>query len=240
MLLVVPAIDVMQGRVVRLKRGDPRYMTAYGTDPAAVAAVFVEQGATRLHVVDLDGAWGQPGLDRDTVRRIVALGVAVEVAGGVRSPEAARRWLDLGVTDVVVGSVLGDPAALGAMVRAVGAHRLIAALDMANGTLRVDGWRQVGKMGPEETARRLRDVGLTRVIVTGVERDGMGLGPDLNETRNWVARGFEVWAAGGIRGPGDLRDLETAGAAGAVVGRALYEGWMRLDALGRGPDRVEA
>jgi phosphoribosylformimino-5-aminoimidazole carboxamide ribotide isomerase len=239
-LLVVPAIDVMQGRVVRLKRGNPEYATAYGTDPVAVAAQFAEQGALRLHVVDLDGAFGRPGLHPDTVRRMAALGVAVEVAGGVRTLDMARRWLDCGASDVVVGSVLADPPALEAMVAGVGPARLIAALDVAGGALRVDGWRQVSGLRPEEAGRRLHDLGLTRVIVTGVDRDGMGLGPDLEETRRWAEQGFRAWAAGGIRGPDDLRDLEAVGAEGAVVGRALYEGWMRLDALGGGRGRAEA
>lgn len=229
MFTVMPAIDVKDGKVVRLYQGRSAQATVYSGDPLGQAARFVEDGARALHVVDLDAALGgRTGLTPDQVRGMVALGVPVEVGGGIHSREAAARWLDEGVTRLVVGSALRAPALLDELLRLAGPERLRVSLDILDGRLRLDGWRTAADLDLKDTASDLRRRGLARVIVTAVDRDGTSRGPDLALIREWVAEGLEVTAAGGIRDASDLKALRAAGASGAVVGRALYEGALTM------------
>lgn len=228
MFTVMPAVDVVDGRVVRLYQGDPGAMTVYHQDPVAQAAQLVADGAKALHVVDLNAAWGRPGLTEQLVGQLVALGVPVQVGGGVRSVDAARRWLNVGVARVVVGSAIRDERMLAALVSQVGVERLVVSLDFRADQLAVDGWRRAVAVDQDAVADQLRGLKMRRVIVTAVARDGTGGGPDLALVARWRQHGFGVTAAGGIRGVADLQALADAGAEGAVVGRALYEGALTL------------
>jgi phosphoribosylformimino-5-aminoimidazole carboxamide ribotide isomerase len=229
MFTVMPAIDVQDGRVVRLYQGKSAEATVYGDDPLSQAAAFVAQGAPALHLVDLDAAFGRPpGLDPHWVKAIVGLGVPVELGGGIRSREAAARWLMAGVARLVVGSALRDPDLLDDLTALAGPERITVSLDVLNGQLRLDGWRTAMDLTPADVRADLRRRGLTRVIVTAVDRDGTSRGPDLALVAGWIGEGFEVTAAGGIRHVGDLRALKAVGASGAVVGRALYEGALTM------------
>jgi len=228
MFTVMPAVDVVDGCVVRLYQGDPGAVTVYHRDPVAQAAQFVAEGARALHVVDLNAAWGKPGLTEQLVGQLVGLGVPVQLGGGVRSVDAARRWLDVGVARLVVGSVVREAGVLAALVNAVGVERLVVSLDFRVDQLAVDGWRTQVAVDRNAVAEQLRELGMRRVIVTAVARDGTAGGPDLALVALWRRLGFQVMAAGGIRGVADLRALAQAGAEGAVVGRALYEGALTL------------
>jgi phosphoribosylformimino-5-aminoimidazole carboxamide ribotide isomerase len=228
MFTVRPAIDVMAGQVVRLYQGSPDAVTVYHRDPVAQSACFVKAKAQALHLVDLDGAFGRPGLPAGLVRDIVSLGCPVELGGGIRTEEAVARWLELGVDRVLVGSVLQDRRELAAMARVAGPDHLAAALDIRTDRLAVEGWRVTSGLYMDQLTEILRDVGLTELVVTAVERDGTGLGPDLDLVRSFVAAGFRVTGSGGIRDCGDLSALRGVGADGAVVGRALYEGRLTM------------
>jgi phosphoribosylformimino-5-aminoimidazole carboxamide ribotide isomerase len=227
---VIPAIDVANGQVVRLLKGDPARVTRYGDDPVAVARRIVDDGARALHVVDLDAAFGRGELSEETLRAIIRIGVPVEVGGGVRTPERAERLVEVGVARVVVGSLLADADALARVVERVGAARVAAAVDMRAGRLQIRGWQAWAPLTADSLAERLWTLGITRVIVTAVERDGTGAGPDYALTASWVARGFSVYAAGGVASPMHLLDLKRLGARGAILGRALYEGTMTVKA----------
>jgi phosphoribosylformimino-5-aminoimidazole carboxamide ribotide isomerase len=229
MFTVIPAIDVAGGRVVRLTRGQASAMTVYATDPVAVAERFAAAGAQALHVVDLDAAWGDPGLNVALVTRMTRIGPPVQLGGGVRSVDAARRWLDAGVRRLVVGSAIRDADLFAALTAAVGPHRLMASLDFRGDELRIAGWREAAGVTGEEAVRRLRDGGWTNVVVTAVDRDGTGEGPDLALVGRWVGLGFLIYAAGGIRSRTDLDALSRLGARGAVVGRAFYDGSLTVE-----------
>ncbi len=233
MFTVMPAIDVLDGRVVRLMQGRAEQPTVYGDDPVAQARAFCAAGARALHVVDLSSAFGQPGLSESQGRRLAALGVPVQLGGGVRSVEAARRWLDCGIRRVVVGSAVADPEVLAAFARELGPDRVAVSLDFRGRALATHGWRSEAALGREQVAPRLHQHGWRSVIVTAVERDGTGQGPDLDLVAEWVAEGFSVTAAGGIRGAEDAAVLARAHAAGAIVGRALYDGSLPAAALAR-------
>lgn len=233
MFTVMPAIDVLDGHVVRLTVGDAERSTVYGEDPVAQAQAFCAAGARALHVVDLSAAFGQPGLSESQGRRLAALGVPVQLGGGVRSVEAARRWLDCGLRRVVVGSAVADPDLLAAFARELGPDRVAVSLDFRGSALATHGWRSHAAQGRAQLAPRLRQHGWRSVIVTAVERDGTGQGPDLDLVAEWVAEGFAVTAAGGIRGLADAAALAQAHAVGAIVGRALYDGSLPAAALAR-------
>lgn len=226
---LLPAIDLRAGRVVRLRQGDFEQETAYSTDPGAIAADFAAAGATWLHVVDLDGARTGAPVNGAAVAAIVArVGdrVRVEVAGGLRSADTVASILDLGAARAVVGTAaLRDPAFAGRLVEHHGAERIAAAIDVRDGLALGEGWR-AGAPGLDALAaiEALARVGVRTFEVTAIERDGLLGGPDLGLLSSAVALGGAVIASGGIGRLKDLDAVQRIGCAGAIVGRALYEG----------------
>lgn len=236
MFEVVPAIDLSEGRVVRLMQGDRRRATVYGDDPLAVAHRWVADGARRLHLVDLDAAWGLQSPIFDVLRALRGAGASLQVGGGIHDAEAARARLAAGASDLVIGSVLAEPRKLADLVEAVGADRLIAAIDVRQGELRVAGWLEAAMIDPFEALAGARSLGIRRFIVTAVERDGTEEGPDLALLRQFAGTDAQVWASGGVGSLQDLQALSSLGLAGAIVGRALYEGRFHLaQAMSMGP-----
>ena len=230
---ILPAIDLRGGRVVRLEQGDFGRETAFSDDPVAVARSFVEAGARWLHVVDLDGArTGEPAhtaIIRDIVQA-VGRDVAVEVAGGLRTEESVATVLTGGAARVVVGTVaLRDPAFAGRLVASHGADRIAVALDVRDGMALGEGWR-LGAPGirAEDALVVLSGEGARTFEATAIDHDGRLNGPDLDLLGRLVAldRG-RIIASGGVATIDDVRATLQIGCAGAIVGRALYEG--RLD-----------
>jgi phosphoribosylformimino-5-aminoimidazole carboxamide ribotide isomerase len=226
-----PAIDIRSGRVVRLSQGEATRQTVYGDDPAAVADAFAEAGARWIHVVDLDRAFGS-GENESSLRRIVsrvAGRTRVQSGGGYRTLDLVRRGIDLGVDRVVLGTAAAlDPAFLGAMASAVPVHRLAAGLDTREGMVAVRGWTETSDIPVAELAARALGVGISTLIYTDVTRDGMLGGPDVEGAARLQHEGARVIVSGGVSSLADLRRVAEAGMAGAIVGRALYEGWFDL------------
>ncbi len=227
---VIPAIDLRGGRAVRLVQGDFSRETTFADDPVAVARRWQEEGATRLHVVDLDGARAREPLQLGVVRAIArAAGVPVQLGGGIRSEEAARQAVDAGVDRVVVGTAaLEDPGLLATLVESLG-QRLVVALDARGGRVVVRAWESDSGRPVGEVARELVARGAPRFLYTQVERDGMLEGPDFAGVHYLVhATGRPVIASGGVASIEHLRRLAELGVEGAVVGMALYRGAFRL------------
>lgn len=231
---ILPAIDLRGGRVVRLQQGDFARETAFSDDPVAVALDFAAAGARWLHVVDLDGARsGSPAHVTVVAAIVAAVGdhVAVEVAGGLRTPAAVADVLDAGAARAVVGTaVLRDPSFAQALVTRHGAERIVAAIDIRDGFALGEGWRP-GASGVSETAAltMLADAGVTVFEATAIERDGLLGGPDLDLLGRLVGlRRGSIIASGGIATLDDLRQVRSLGASGAIIGRALYEGRFDL------------
>jgi phosphoribosylformimino-5-aminoimidazole carboxamide ribotide isomerase len=224
-----PAVDVQGGRVVRLRQGVAARATAYADDPVAVAEAFAASGARWIHFVDLDRAFGQ-GDNRTLARRLLAAAkTQVQVGGGLRTTEAIEEMLTWGATRVVVGTrAATDPALVERLLRRHGAARLAVGIDAKDGRVAVRGWTEVFDLAPLELARRVQGQGATTVIYTDVARDGMLAGPDLAGARALAALGLDVIASGGVASLDDLRAARTGGLAGAIVGRALYEGRFTL------------
>jgi phosphoribosylformimino-5-aminoimidazole carboxamide ribotide isomerase len=230
---VLPAIDLRGGRVVRLVRGDFGRETAYDLDPGDVARQFAAAGARWIHVVDLDGARSGEPAQLEIVERIVrAAGAPVrcEVAGGLRSIAAVDRAFDGGASRVAVGTAaLRDPGFASELVARHGPDRVAVALDVRAGLALGEGWRP-GAPGIRagEALAQLAESGVQLFEATAIDRDGLLGGPDLELLGRLVRVGAgRVIASGGVTSLDDLRDLRAIGCAGAIVGRALYEG--RLD-----------
>lgn len=236
---ILPAIDLSDGRVVRLEQGDFERATAFSDDPVAVARSFADGGARWLHVVDLDGARTGEPVHAAVIREIVeAVGdrVAVEVAGGLRTEAAAATALAAGATRAVFGTAaLRDPAFTGRLVATHGPDRIVVAVDVRDGLALGEGWR-AGAAGirAEVALVALADQGVTTFEVTAIDRDGLLGGPDLALLGRLVALGRGgVIASGGIASLDDIEAVRRIGCAGAIVGRALYEGRIDLaSALG--------
>jgi phosphoribosylformimino-5-aminoimidazole carboxamide ribotide isomerase len=228
---LLPAIDIRSGRVVRLSQGEATRQTVYGTDPAAVAEGFAEQGARWIHVVDLDRAFGE-GDNEESVRRLlerVRGRVRIQLGGGFRSLDRVRRGIELGVDRVVIGTAAAmDPGFLPAVAAEVPAERLAVGVDTRDGRVAVRGWTETSTLTTTELASRALGSGISTLIHTDVARDGMLEGPDIPGAQALQRQGARVIASGGVSSLDDLRRIAAAGLAGAIVGRALYEGRFDL------------
>lgn len=221
---VLPAIDVLEGRVVRLDQGRRERVTVEGGDPVAAVARFAAEGARMLHAVDLDGAFAgspTPGL----AARLVAAagGVPVQIGGGYRSLGTIEAALAAGAARVMVGTAALSPSFLVAAAARFG-DGLVVAIDVRDGVVAVDGWTAATEVTPAALARACAEAGVPRLLVTSTRRDGSLAGPDLVLLAEALEAGLPVLAAGGIASLDDLRAVRELGCAGAIAGSALWHG----------------
>jgi len=226
-MLLFPAIDLRRGRVVRLSQGEAHRETVYGDDPLAIAERFAAEGAAWIHLVDLDRAFGE-GDNAALVGRVLAgLGdrLRVQAGGGFRTLEAVERMLELGAARVVIGTAaVRSPELVPAALARAGAERLAVGIDARGGIVAIRGWREQSGERVDDLARRVIGEGIRTLVYTDVARDGMLEGPDVAGAAALRALGAEVIASGGIATLDDVRRVRDAGLAGAIVGRAIYEG----------------
>lgn len=226
---VIPAIDLMGGRVVRLRRGEFSDETTYADDPRETAVRFANAGAGRVHVVDLDGARQGRPVQLSAIRSVIdAVGgrLAVEVSGGLREAAAVNDALMAGAARVVVGTAaLRDPAFAGDLVATHGASRIAVAIDVRDGVAVGHGWTtDAAGLPAREAMARLAAAGVTIFELTAIARDGLLEGPDLDLLAQLVVPGGpDVIASGGISSLADVRAVADLGCAGVIIGRALYE-----------------
>ena len=227
-MILLPAIDIRDGRAVRLERGDFARETVYADDPLEAARSFVEAGAKSLHVVDLDGARAGEPRNLDHLRRITGeLAVPVQYGGGLRSLVDVREALAAGAARVVLGTAAySDQEFLDSVVESWGV-RIVVAIDVRGGHVSVAGWEKTTQMLPEDVIGRMQGRGVKQFVYTNVDRDGMLEGPDLDEVRRMseVIRGRFIYS-GGIGSLDDLvalRELRLVNLAGVISGKALYE-----------------
>ena len=229
-LEVIPAIDLRGGRCVRLEQGDFAREQAFSDDPVAVAQRWLAEGARRLHVVDLDGARvGEPQHWRVIGEIAGAVGIPVQLGGGLRSQEAIERALGLGLERVIVGTVAAlDPEWARETFARFG-RRVMVAIDARDGQVAVRGWQDTTGLDAFSFARRMVELGARRIVFTDISRDGMQTGPNLESMRRMVtAVNVPVVAAGGVTTVDDLLALDEIGLEAAIVGRALYSGALSL------------
>jgi phosphoribosylformimino-5-aminoimidazole carboxamide ribotide isomerase len=252
-MVIIPAIDVKDGRCVRLKQGDMSSATVYSDDPVAVARHWLAQGARRLHVVDLNGAAAGRPKNEGVIREIVkAVGdsIPVQLGGGIRDLDTIEKYLDDGVTYIVIGTAaVKNPGFLHDACTAFGGH-IIVALDAKDGKVAVEGWSKLTGHDVVDLAKKFEDYGVEAVLYTDIGRDGMLTGVNVEATVK-LARELRipVIASGGLTGLADVEQLcaiESEGIMGVITGRALYQGTVdfkaaqaRADALseaGKGPE----
>jgi phosphoribosylformimino-5-aminoimidazole carboxamide ribotide isomerase len=229
----IPAVDIRGGRCVRLVQGDFSREKRYADDPAEIARHWADQGAQRMHVVDLDGARDGQRANALAIARVLAsVSIPVQVGGGIRSLETARALLDEGADRVIVGTRAAEnPQTLINWIEAVGPERLVVGVDARDGRVATHGWLTVTDLSVIDYCQQLVKMGVGRVVYTDVGRDGLLSGPNVEMTRE-ISKILAVIGSGGVSNVEHLRALADAGAEGAIIGTALYEGKLSLnDAL---------
>ena len=225
-----PAIDIKGGQCVRLTQGLFDNVKVYSDTPADMARMWRDQGATFLHLVDLDGALAGRSVNEAVIRSIVeAIDIPVEIGGGIRTAEAVRNMLDLGVARVIIGTkAVERPEFMGELVAAFGPERIVAGVDARDGYVAVSGWKELSAEKGVDFCRRLRDAGVQNVIYTDISRDGAEQGTNLALYRELAKiEGLDITASGGVSSLEELRELRKIGTKAAILGKALYTG--RLD-----------
>jgi phosphoribosylformimino-5-aminoimidazole carboxamide ribotide isomerase len=229
-VLILPAIDLRGGQCVRLRQGDYSQETVFSSDPAAMARRWVAQGASYLHIVDLDGAKQGRRINGESIRRIVATsGVPCQLGGGLRTEEDIVEVLGWGVQRVVIGTkALHDPAWFGSICcRYPG--RILLGIDARNGKVATEGWLATSERSAVDLARQWASLPVAAIVYTDICRDGMLQGPNFDGVRQMVsAVTLPVIASGGITTLEDIKQLAQLPLAGCIIGRALYEGRLEL------------
>lgn len=233
-MLMIPAIDLKDGHCVRLRQGRMADETVFSDDPVAVAGRWQAQGARRLHLVDLDGAFAGTPRHAEAIAAIAAAcpGLPLEVGGGIRDFATIEAYLDTGVSWTIIGTqAVRDPDFVEAACHRY-PDRIIVGLDARDGRVAIEGWAEASAYDAVDFARRFADAGVAAIIYTDIGRDGMLEGVNVEATARLArAAGVPVIASGGMKGLDDVRALAAAGEphiAGAILGRALYEGTLDL------------
>lgn len=231
---IIPAIDLKGGHCVRLLQGRDEDTTEYSADPVGTAMEWVRQGAKKLHVVNLDGAFGRASRNIEVLREITAaVSVPVEFGGGLRTRPDVEQAFQAGAAQIVLGTLaIENPMLLQDVLAFHGTDKVIVALDSFQGKVATRGWKQVTEARVLDVARMLEQQGVRTVLHTDISRDGMLTGPDLETLNDLLARtGLDVIASGGVGSRDDiirLRRLQEKRLIGVIVGKALYEGTIRL------------
>ena len=230
---IIPAIDLLDGACVRLHQGDYEQVTRFSDDPVAQALSWQNQGATRLHLVDLDGAKrGEPVNDAAVRAITAALDIPVQLGGGVRSVERAQDLLSCGLDRVILGTVAIEQPELVSQLAQRYPNQIVVGIDAKEGKVATRGWIEQSDVLATDLARRFSDAGIAAIITTDIATDGTLAGPNLTALREMAeASSVPVIASGGIGCMGDLLSLlplEALGVSGVIVGRALYDGRVEL------------
>ncbi|MGA8883955.1 MAG: 1-(5-phosphoribosyl)-5-[(5-phosphoribosylamino)methylideneamino]imidazole-4-carboxamide isomerase [Acinetobacter sp.] len=231
-MLIIPAIDLKDGKCVRLKQGRMEDDTVFSDDPAATAQHWVNEGARRLHLVDLNGAFAGEPIHKPVVEAIAKAQpeLPIQIGGGIRSLETIEHYLDAGVSFVIIGTkAVKEPEFVEEACKKF-AGRIIVGIDAINGMVATDGWANVTEVKAVDLAKRFADAGVSSIVYTDIARDGMMQGVNIEQTVHLAQySGLPVIASGGVTNMDDIRQLKgQPGILGAITGRAIYEGTLNL------------
>ncbi len=232
-MIIYPAIDIRNGKCVRLTEGDFARETIFGDDPAAMAEKWQSEGGRYLHVVDLDGAVAGCPVNKTALADILLrVSIPVQLGGGIRTEQDVEQLLELGVARVIVGSVaVRQPELVATLCRKYN-ERIVVGIDARDGIVAVEGWGKSGDIQADELACRMADVGVARIIYTDIGRDGTLAGVNIGSTAALAQKaGIPVIASGGVRGIEDIaavKEAEKNGVEGVIVGKAIYTGTLSL------------
>lgn len=219
------------GKCVRLTQGLFDNVKVYSDDPVDTAKMWVSQGATFLHLVDLDGALAGHSVNRFVIRDIVeSVPVPVQAGGGIRTLETAKAMLELGVRRVIIGTrAAQDPEFILELIRNFGPEQIVAGIDAKDGLVAVEGWEKVSGLTALDLCLKMKEYGIRHVVYTDISRDGMLSGPNVEATRKLTEEtGLDIIASGGVSCMEDLQNLYDRGIRGAIIGKALYEKKLKL------------
>ena len=238
-MLIIPAIDLKDGKCVRLRQGLMDDSTVYGDDPVSMAQRWVDAGARRLHLVDLNGAFAGTPINGAAVTAIAKKfpQLPIQIGGGIRNVEIIEHYLDAGVTYVIIGTkAVKEPAFIGEVCKLFPGH-IIVGLDAKNGLVATDGWAEISNIQATELAKRFEQDGVSSIVYTDISRDGMMQGVNIEATVALAqASSIPVIASGGVTNMEDIHALKAVaskGILGAITGRAIYEGTLDLAAAQR-------
>lgn len=227
---IYPAIDIKDGKCVRLLRGDFSKTTVYGDDPAEMAKKWESLGGEYIHVVDLDGALKGCGVNADAIKRICeAVSVPVQTGGGIRSMEDIEKKLECGISRVIIGTkAVSDADFVRAAVNRYG-DKIAIGIDARDGMVAVEGWEKTSEHKAVEFAKKMADIGVKTVIYTDIATDGTLMGPNVSAMAEMVAAtGIDIIASGGVGSVEHIKQLVPTGVEGVITGRALYTGNIEL------------
>jgi phosphoribosylformimino-5-aminoimidazole carboxamide ribotide isomerase len=232
-MIVFPAIDLRRGKCVRLRQGRPEAETVFSDDPVAMAKHWASQGAEWLHVVNLDGAFGQASSNLRVVKEIISSNLQIQFGGGLRTMADIKGALEIGLARVILGTVaVEEPSLVAEAVQRFGAESIVVGIDARKGKVATHGWQEVSSLAATELALRVRELGVERIVYTDIIRDGMLSGVNVEATRELAQRtGLKVIASGGVSSLDELRRLqeaEASGVEGVIIGQALYSGALDL------------
>ena len=232
-----PAIDMKGGKCVRLTQGLFDNVKVYSDTPADMAKLWSDQGATWLHIVDLDGALAGHSVNEEAIRRIVeTVKIPIQLGGGIRSAEAVENMLDLGIARCIIGTkAVRQPEFIRELVERFGAERIVVGVDARDGMVAVEGWEKTSSLTAADLCTRMQSFGIRHIVYTDISRDGTLTGPNVTYTKMLTdLTGMDVIASGGMSCMDDLQNLYDNGIHGAIIGKALYEKRISLpDALAR-------
>lgn len=227
-----PAIDLKDGNCVRLTQGLFEQAKIYSHTPADIAREWENQGATFLHLVDLDGALAGRSVNEPAIRSILkAVSIPVQIGGGIRSRDGVASMLDLGVKRVIIGTKAAkNPEFIGEVVEEFGTDCIVAGIDAKDGKVAIEGWEKLSCLSALDLCKKMKDFGVQHIVYTDISRDGMLTGPNVPATKELTREtGLDIIASGGVSSMEDLRRLYEEGIKGAIIGKALYE--KRIDLL---------
>ncbi|MBW1886966.1 MAG: 1-(5-phosphoribosyl)-5-[(5-phosphoribosylamino)methylideneamino]imidazole-4-carboxamide isomerase [Deltaproteobacteria bacterium] len=232
-MIIIPAIDLKNGLCVRLKQGQMSKETVYSQVPQEMAIKWHEKGAERLHLVDLDGAVKGRPVNSEVIRSIVhAIPIPTQLGGGIRDIQTIETYLDLGIHQIILGTVAYKDPEFVSLACQKFPDKIIIGIDARKGQVAVEGWTEETDMTPDELAKKYEEIGISAIVYTDIQRDGMSTGPNVQATQDLAkAINIPVIASGGISGIGDVKKilpLSKYGVMGMITGKALYEGTIDL------------
>ena len=230
-MILYPAIDIQGGKCVRLERGVFSSTTVYGDDPVEMAKKWEEQGAEYIHVVDLDGAQHGAGVNQEVIAKMAkAVKTPIQLGGGIRTMEDIEQALSLGVARVILGTVaIENPLIVKEAVEKYGADKIIVGIDAKDGKVAIHGWETVSSQDAADVCLEMKSYGIKTINYTDIAQDGMMKGPNISATKALIEEtGMDIVASGGVSKIEDLINVKAIGAAGAIIGVALYLGAIKL------------
>lgn len=239
MILIFPAIDIKDGKCVRLVQGEPGTVKIYSPDAVKMAILWRGENAKTLHVVDLDGAFEGHLRNLDIIKKVVdAVDIPIQLGGGIRTYEEVKKLLEIGVYRVVLGTAaIEDPDLVKRVIKDFGMRKIAVGIDAKNGVVMTQGWQHDSGVDAISLALKMKELGACRIIYTDITRDGMMTGPNFDATKEMAVKtGLRITASGGVSGFKDLirmQELEKFGVDSVIVGKALYENKFPCQALWR-------